>query len=148
MTMIVRGTIDRVPIPKLFRMVLKFIYDKSNCTYQEEVAVKNSVLNWFKYIKQEKQKVIDKYGIEAQSFMPVGTKGTVLDEIEHQLQGIGWLLHADEKGMLEERKKRFKEHNINYLKFYRIPEAYNPKDFKKAQKALERCMKENPDDYR
>ena len=139
---------DRAPLYELFRLVLKYVYDYEHLSDQDENRMKNSIQNWFVWVQEEKRRRIDKYGPGANlEGTPVGLKGTYLDEVEFAIQGYAWLLRENDKGRLEARKSQFKKHGIDYRKFYRLPEAYNPGDFVKARRALEQAMKANPDDY-
>lgn len=147
MTLIVRGTTDQVPIPVLLRLVLQFIYDINQMSYSKEIQMKNSIVNWNKWVQEEKNKELDKYGITADTFIPVGKKGTIVDEVEFQLQSMAWMLHRNELGGFDKRKAMFKEHRINYRKFYKLPESYLPSDFKKAQEHLKKAMEDHPEDY-
>ena len=64
------------------------------------------------------------------------------------LQIIGAELYKDEEGQLDKRKEMFARHGISYKKFYRLPEAYDIKEFAKGQEILEQHKRDNPEDYR
>lgn len=145
--MIAVNTNELMPLPALLRLVLKFVYDKNNVSFGEEIKLKKNIHQYAQWVKQEKQKVLDKYGLDAQDFRPVGTKGTVVDDVEFQIQGLAWLLREDEQGRLDARKGIFKQNGIDYKKFYKLTEAYTKGDFIRAHKALEKAMMENPGDY-
>ena len=140
-------TNDLMPMGRLYRLVLKYIYDNKNVTFQEIADMKNAVCKWYQYIGEQKTKLLDKYGIQAGDYLPIGQKGTTLDEQEYMMQSIGWLLREDETGGLDARKKMFADHGINYLKFYKIPEAYRPEDFARAREAVKKAMRDHPEDY-
>lgn len=141
------NTNDLMPLPTLFRLVLKCIYEKDKVTIDEVTKMEASIVKWSEYINSEKQKILDKYGIQANDFQPLGTKGTPLDEQEFALSGYAWLLREDESGNLEARKEMFKRHNIDYRKFYSLPESFNESDFEKAQEALKIAMANDKENY-
>jgi hypothetical protein len=139
---------DRAPLPELFRLVLKYVYDYSHLSNEDENRMKNSIQNWFNWIAEEKKRRFEKYGPDPMASVPVGLKGNYVDEVEFALSGYAWLIRENDKGRFEERKKMFKDHGIMYQKFYGLPEFYLPSDFKRARAALEKAMRENPEDYR
>jgi hypothetical protein len=138
---------ELIPLPVLLRLVLRQVYDKKSMGFYDREKMENGIEAWFKYITTEKKKIINKFGIEAEGFAPVGKKGTPLDEQEFQIMGMAWLLREDEEGRLEARKEMFRLHKIDYKKFYKLPEAYNPRDFVAAQEALKKNKKEFPELY-
>jgi hypothetical protein len=71
----------------------------------------------------------------------------VEEEVLHWVEKIDDIIEKDESGKLEERKETFKRTNTDYKKFHRLPEAYKPEDFAKGQLALEKHMKDSPEDY-
>lgn len=142
------NTKEMIPLPQLFRLALKFIYDNKSIKYGDEARLKSSVVNWYDKIQEAKKRTADKYGIIPEmENIEIGKKGTPVDEAEYYLQIIGSLLKKNEEGKFEPQKALFREHGIDYRKYYRLPEAYSIQDFVKAKRALERNMKDRPGDY-
>lgn len=128
-------TIKNKPVlnlPSLLRIALKSIYDTKNLTNQEEDFMQKSIVNWQKHLQLQRD---------------IGRFGIVQKENQITLEYIGNLLYQNSMGKMEDRKVTFANHNIDYRKFYRLPEAYKPEDFVKAQEALEEHKRTNPEDY-
>ena len=151
----------KLPLGVVFRLVLRFIYNINGdnpceppdrpMSMQDISDMENSILNWFKWIQTRKGKLADKYGaawLAEHEKIEVGKKGTVLDEIENYLQRLAWMLRENDLGNFDYKKKTFKEHKISYKKHFKLPEAFKPEDFKRAQEFLKAAMRDNPDDYR
>jgi hypothetical protein len=139
----------KLPLPVLFRMVLKYVYDQKAMTRDNISDMMNSMVNWQEWISHEKDKLVEKYGADYvyKDPRPLGQKGTILDEMEFHIAGLAWLLQQNDEGKLHDRKIMFANHGIDYRKYYHLPESYKKEDFVKAQAALKECMKKNPEDY-
>ena len=81
----------------LSRLVLKHIYDKKNMSPSDVALMQRSIVFWTKKIAPS-------------------------DEETYSLQRIGWVLKKDSEGKLERRKELFLQHNIDYLKFHKMPQ--------------------------
>ena len=46
----------------------------------------------------------------------------ISEENQYRLERIGWILKQDQDGKLERRKSLFIQHNIDYLKFHKMPQ--------------------------
>jgi len=87
-------------LPYLVRLVLKSIYEPENFSLYEEELMQRSFINWNnRLIKREEDTDV--------------------------LQRLAKLIKMNEEGKLDARKAMFKEHNINYKKFHRLPEAWD-----------------------
>jgi hypothetical protein len=147
------STKDRMPLRDLARLALKMIFEEKACTGQEVAIVNNQVKNWNQLIQFQKSIALKKYGLDpATTFIPIGKKGSVVDEWEYFLQTICLWLVKNEQGEFDKMKGLWRQHNINYKKTQRFgwlfPEVYTKEGFAKAQKALEHAKRINPDDYR
>lgn len=119
-------------IPSLFRAVLKSIYELEKMTVQEHDQMIESIESWTNHIKYRRE-----MGFNA-----------IDEENAFALGMIGTLYKQDQEGKFNNRKIMFKEKNIDYRKYHRLPEAYRPVDFHNGQKALEEHMRTNPEEYR
>jgi hypothetical protein len=118
-----------VPMPQLFRLALKFIYDKVHMSLTEAQQMEDSVINWANAIKLKEDLGSSEYENE-----------------KYQLGFIAMLLKQNDEGKLDERKKMFKKFNISYGKYYRLPEFYHPSDFIRAQAEYEKLCRINPEE--
>ena len=128
---------EALSLPHLWRVALKSIYDKKHLNFKEEKQMHESVILWTNHIELRRD-------------MNGGEKffdGSVDAENELKLQLIGMELYRDSKGEFDKRKELFRKHKIDYMKFYRLPEAYTNKDFAKGQEALNEHKRTNPEDY-
>lgn len=149
MTRIQINTAGKLPMEDLWKLTLKYCFDKKNTTSVEEEKMRESCYLWHNYIQRFKAERISKYGDEFDP-RPVGTKGTYIDEIEFYLGIICFHIEAEdnEKPWLVQRKATYKEHGIDYKKAYKLSGSWTKLDFVNAMKALKKNMKERPEDYR
>ena len=124
-------------INNLWRLVLKKIYTPDKLKTGDEYCIENGIERWYTIVKKHNVKLADAFGDVAFE-QAVGRRGSIIDEIEYQLQLMCALLVKDEKGLLEEKKETYKRHNIDYRKVleYRniFPEMWpTKKDLAKAQ---------------
>ena len=120
-----------LPLPAVWRLVLKLIYDYKNMSVAEETQMRESIKHWKNHIEYKSE-----IGLDA-----------VNEEHKMMLEIIRGHIQQDMDGSLEKRKRMFRQHNINYKKFYRLPEAYKKEDFVHGEKVLQEHMKTNPEDY-
>lgn len=142
---------DRMPLHDLARLILKFIFDRKSCSLGTQSTIETNILNWYKIVQIQKRITAEKYGLTSTDFQPVGTKGSLIDEIEFFLQTISFWLVQDEKGGYDKLKGLWKQHKIDYRKTQRFgwlyPEQYTKEGFDKAREHLRKAMEQNPDDY-
>jgi hypothetical protein len=116
-------------LSQVFRLALKYIFDKWHFTAQEGRQLEDSILNWANAIQFKKDMGSSMYENE-----------------EYQLGIIAKLLKQNEEGKLERRKALFKEHKISYKKYYRLREAYRPEDFLEARREYETLCRLKPEE--
>ena len=87
-------------LPYLLRLVLRFIYEPEKMSLYETELMERSVVSWSnRLIKREGEQSI--------------------------IERIGWMLKKNQEGYFDKRKAMFREHNINWQKFHRLPEAWD-----------------------
>lgn len=143
-------TKERMPLRELAKLALKTIFEDK--TQRDVDILNNQVNNWNQLIRFQKEKVLKKYGLDPDThFLPLGKKGSVVDEWEFFLQTICSWIVANEKGQLDKIKGLWKQHGINYKKTKRFgwlfPEQYTQEGFNRALKYLKQAQKDNPEDY-
>jgi len=98
-------------LQELIRLVLKHIYDIKNMSLAEEDLMKRSFINWNNKIDIHPwEKIL--------------------------ICKFAKLIKDDEDGKFEKRKLLFKEKNIDYKKFHRLPESYDMKELIKTREKL------------
>lgn len=142
------NTAGKLPLEDLWKVTLKFCFDRNNLGLSEERQMRESAFLWSKYIEDWKQNRIRQYGIEHDP-RPVGTKGTYIDEIEFYLGIICMHIAAADKEIpwMKRRQALYKEHGISYKKTYRVPGSWTKQDFVAAMKAQKKAMLDSPEDY-
>lgn len=121
---------EALDIPSLWRAVLKFIYEPENMAISEIDRMQHSIVFWTEKISLDRD------------------MGMVNEEEAYALQRFGWYLKKNEEGAFEGRKRLFASFNppISYKKFHRLPEAYKPEDFIRAQAEYEKLKALNPEE--
>lgn len=152
----------QLDLTQLMLLSLKYIYAREDITYEEESQMKQGLVRWVEYLNDKKD--FGKCNMCNGSGLVFRTQAETLrdcafcdgkgyqlkavdEEIEDTLMRIGKIHKMNNDGELDDRKRLFKEHNISYLKFHRIPGAVTEEDKHKAQESLEKAKKKNPDDY-
>jgi len=123
-----------IPIYVLYRMVLRSIYAPETMPVNDLHLMSESLLEYRRNFDYARDNGIMFSAVE--------------EEIEFTLNYLEELIKKDASGQLEQRKQTFKEKNIDWQKFHRLPEAYKAEDFIKGQEALEQHMRDFPEDYR
>ena len=91
-----------IPQDMLLQLVLKSIFDDAHMTKRERHLMEDAFCAWYEYLEG---KIIET---------------AVGEEQKIQLERMAKMIQANEEGKYEHRKQMLKEHNIDYLKFYRI----------------------------
>lgn len=149
MTRIQINTSEKLPMEELWRLTLRYCFEKSNVTSSQEDQMRESCFLWHRYIEQWKDERTKKFGFEYDP-RPVGTKGTYIDEIEFYLGIICYHIEAtdNDKPWMVQRRLTYKEHGIDWRKAYKLAGSWTKEDFVRAMKDLKKNMKDNPQEYR
>ena len=110
------------------------------------------LVKWNGFIQINKARELEKYGLDPQAAaIPVGQKGSVLDEMEYQLQLMCSWVVREEKGEFKERVELYKKHKIDFRlaepQCHVFPEVIKKRNMAKGLAALKTAMESNPDDY-
>ncbi len=112
-----------VPLPQVRRMALKFIYEIQRCTRDEVTALTMALKVWDEKLRLDTE------------------LNRVLPAEQEDFKHIVDLLQMNERGELEQRKKTFRFHGIDYRKYHRLPEAYTAADFARGQQLAEEAQR-------
>ena len=124
-------------LPLLWRTALKSIYEPKRVLLVERGEMERSIVDWANHLEYEKDK-------NGGVLMP----GTPSHEHQLMLEIIGSELKKDMAGELDNRKEQFRRWNIDYRKFYRLPNSITQKDIAEGQKSLKEHMITNKEDYK
>lgn len=137
MTLIIAKNKTVLDFPSMLRIALRYIYEPHNVSAVEVRQMQESIISWQNHINMRKEISLDTL------------KGEVADQDGDEicLEYIAGILYDNDIGKLEKRKEFFRMHNIDWRKFYRLPEAYKQEDFYRADAIAEKHKKDNPEDY-
>ena len=117
-----------MPINKMWRLVLRMIYDPVHSGESDLWLINNAFDKWYGKVMEHNKQLLDACG-DAAFKEAVGRRGTVIDEIEYQLKLMAECLVELEKGTLEETPfkhllsiKAVKVHGLDYRKMF--PSVY------------------------
>ena len=107
-----------ISLEYLHRLVLKAIFDEDNMSKSEFHLMEDGFQRWTDYLQ----------GMVIES--------TVGQEQQISLELYALQLRMNQEGKYEKRKEFFKHHDVDYLKFYKMPGAVSAEDLAKGQYIL------------
>lgn len=142
---------DRMPLLDMWRLIFKFTFDKKNCPYNTKITLETELLKWNGYVKMEKVRIMNKYGLDNE-FIPVGQKGSIIDEIEYQVGYMCSWCVREEQGEFKALVDTYKRSNIDYRLAEPMrkvfPECKQLRNYARGRAAMIQAMKDNPQDYK
>lgn len=141
---------ERMPILDLWRLIFKFTFDKKSCAHSAQKTIETELLKWNGFVKMQKAREIEKYGLTS-DFTPVGTKGSVLDELEYQVGYMCSWLVREENGDFQRLVDTYTRAKIDYrlaepmCKVF--PDCKHLRNPKRGQEYLKQNMKDYPEHY-
>lgn len=142
---------ERMPLQDLWRLIFKFTFDKKSCAYTTKTTIETHLLKWNGLVKYQKQILTAKLGAGFDGYAPIGRKGSWLDEAEYQLGLMCSWVVKEERGEFIGKVATFARAKIDYrlaepmCKVF--PECAKLRDFKSGRDALNKAMKDHPEDY-
>lgn len=141
---------DKVmPIVMIWRGIWKWVFDEMRCSLDHRKTLEEEILKWNDIVTFQKRLRLTKYGPTESDKNPVGQKGNIIDELEHQVGLMSKVLVDNEQGLWDYHKDTLRIHNIDYRKSihckFWFPEI--PTDYAKGQAALKKAQEDNPQDY-
>jgi len=85
-------------LPLLYRLIFRFIYERHTMRLEDIHLMMDSMVSWSK-------------------------KADITEEEQYTIEKFATLLKQEEEGKFERRKMLFKERNIDWKKFHRLPEV-------------------------
>lgn len=144
---------SRMPIKYLWQLIFTFTFDKKSCGHMTKDVIGKQLEKWNDFIKINKERELEKYGLDPQmAAVPVGQKGSALDEMEYQLMLMCSWAVREEKGEFMPKVELFKKHKIDFRLAEPMRHVFpeyckshqNPA---RGEAALKAAMEANPEDY-
>ena len=115
-------------IPSLFRQALRSVYELETMTVPEYDQMIESLDGWTKHFKLKYEGLMGLNSLD--------------EENKEAIKQILIFIKQGQEGKLDQRKLMFKEKNIDWRKFHRLPESYTPADFAEGREIHSRLPKD------
>lgn len=135
---------DKVPLFDLWRIIVKFTFDKKNCPYNTNKIIEEELLKWNRDYQIDMVRYHNEFG-----FYP--EEGSVLYETWRNIKQMSEWIMEEEAGQFQEKVDLYKTHSIDYRlakpQCVFFPECKQLRNYARGKAALEQAMKDNPQDY-
>jgi len=143
---------SRMPIKYLWQLIFTFTFDKKSCGHMTKDIIGQQLMKWNDFIQINKKRELEKYGLDPDApAAPLGQKGSVLDEMEYQLQNMCSWVVREEKGDFEPKVELYKKHKIDFRlaepQCHVFPEFQTRRNKRKGHAALLANMADKPHQY-
>lgn len=143
---------SRMPIKYLWQLIFIFTFQKQSCGHMTKDIIGKQLMIWHNFVEINKKRELELYGLDPQmAAIPVGKKGSVIDEMEYQLQLMCSWVVREENEEFKERVELFKKHKIDFKLAEPMcavfPEYAKNRNMAKGIAALKYAMENNPQDY-
>ncbi len=143
---------SRMPIKYLWQLIFTFTFAKETTGHMTKDIIGEQIVKWNGFIQINKARELEQYGLDPQAAaIPVGQKGSVLDEMEYQIQLMASWVVREEKEEFRSKIELYKKHKIDFHLVepmcHVFPEFANRRNKAKGLAALAAAMKANPEDY-
>ena len=142
MTLAIVKTKETAGIPLLKRLVLKQIYDRDSDWYHPETGEKWTAQRCRQVMENAFQTWYEKFQLDKDTGNDKDPGNQFVRDV---VAGFAKMLVDDEKGKYNTIKILHKEKGIDYRKKYGLQEAYTAAGLFKAQQAVEKYRRDNPD---
>lgn len=141
-----------MPIKYLWQLIFTFTFDKKSCGHMTKDIIGQQLVKWNGFIEINKARELEKYGLDPDApAVPVGQKGSVIDEMEYQLQNMCSWVVREEQGEFIAKVELFKKHKIDYHlaepMCHVFPEYQTRRNKRKGAEALKINMADKPHQY-
>jgi hypothetical protein len=156
MTLIIIRPRPEMDMIKIMLLMLKYVYEEDKITPDEVRRMQEGIIAWSQYLKWKRDAGMCRFchGSGMKFFMECVEcfgNGYILsaveEELEISLQSVAKMYQLNASGKLDDRKRLFAEHRIDYKKFHRVPGSVSEKDMYNGRKVLAEAMRKNPEDY-
>jgi inner membrane protein involved in colicin E2 resistance len=106
---------SRMPLKHLWQLIFTFTFDKKSCGHMTKDVIGRQLMKWHDFIEINKKRELEAYGLDPEmSLVPIGKKGSVLDEMEYQLQLMSSWVVREEAGEFIPKVELYKKNNIDF----------------------------------
>lgn len=143
---------SRMPLKYLWQLIFTFTFDKKSTGHMTKDTINNQLMKWHNFVEINKKRELEEYGLDPDmALIPIGKKGSVLDEMEFQLQHMCSWVVKEEQGHFEPKVELYKKHKINFRlaepMCFAFPEHAKNRNMNKGIIAIKQAMIDNPEDY-
>lgn len=144
---------ERLAIMPLWRLIFRFTFEKKNCPHTIKKTIEDQLLKWNSFIQINKARELEKYGLDPEmEFVPVGKKGSILDEFEYQLGLMCSWVVREEKGEFQSKIDAYGRAKIDYRLVEPMckvfPECAANRNVARGHSHLLQNIKDFPDIYK
>ena len=144
---------ERLPILHVWRLIFRYTFEKKNCPHTMKKTIEDQLLKWNCFVQLNKAKELEMYGIDKDmEFVPVGKKGSILDEFEYQLGLMCSWVVREEKGEFQPKVDAYNRAQIDYRMVEPMckvfPECVANRNYARGHRALLQNIKDFPQIYK
>lgn len=144
---------ERMALVPLWRLIFKFTFDKKSCAHTTKKTIEDQLLKWNGFVQINKARELEQFGLDPDSqFVPVGQKGSILDECEYQLGLMCSWVVREEKDEFLPKVDAYKRANVDYRMCEPMckvfPEITKNRNFERGHRALIQNIRDFPEIYR
>jgi hypothetical protein len=143
---------SRMPIKYLWQLIFTYTFDKKSCGHMTQDIIGHQIIKWHDFVEINKKRELEAYGLDPEmSLVPIGKKGSVLDEMEYQVQSMSKWVVREEQGEFISKVELFKKHKIDFHlaepMCHVFPEYQTRRNKRKGHEALLANMEDKPHQY-
>ena len=142
-----------MPIKYLWQLIYTFTYDKKSCGHMTKDVIDKQLMKWKEFIRINEERELNEYGLDPlMASVPVGKKGSVIDEMKYQLIGMCNFVVKEEAGLLEHEVENVKKHKLDFRMLPGICDVFPEycaarRNYSKGAEALKVNMEDKPHQY-
>ena len=112
------------------------------------------IMKWHDFVEINKKRELEAYGLDPEmSLVPIGKKGSVLDEMEYQVQLMSSWVVREEQGEFIPKVEMFKKHKIDFRMAEPACEVFQEyckahRNEAKGTEALKQNILDKPEQYK
>lgn len=143
---------SRMPIKFLWQLIFIFTFEKEKTGHMTKDVIGQQLMKWNEFIDINERRELEMYGLDPDTaLIPIGKKGSVLDEMKYQLMLMCSWVVREEKGEFKPKVELYKKHKIDYHlaepMCHVFPEHCRNRNMSKGLAALKKNMEDQPENY-
>lgn len=143
---------SRMPIKYLWQLIFIYTFAKETTGHMTKDVIGKQLMKWNEFIDINEKRELEMYGLDPNTaLIPIGKKGSVLDEMKYQLMLMCSWVVREEKGEFTPRVELYKKHKIDFHlaepMCHVFPEHAKNRNMAKGLDALKKNMEDNPEQY-